>query len=59
MTLEGGYENVRQFLFELETTPEFIIVDDVSLGQSEANKPVTLTVALSTYYRLDRGRNGT
>ena len=57
MTLEGGYENIRQFLFELETTPEFIIVDDVSLGQSETNKPVTLTVALSTYYRLDR--NGT
>jgi hypothetical protein len=57
MTLEGGYESVRQFLFELETTPDFIIVDDVSLGQSEANKPVTLTVALSTYYRLDR--NGT
>jgi hypothetical protein len=50
MTLEGGYESVRQFLFELETTPDFIIVDDVSLGQSEANKPVTLTVALSTYY---------
>jgi hypothetical protein len=29
----------------------------VSLDQSETNKPVTLTVALSTYYRLDR--NGT
>jgi type II secretion system (T2SS) protein M len=57
MVLEGGYENIRQFLFELETTPEFIIVDDVSLGQSETGKPVTLTVALSTYYRLDR--NGT
>jgi len=57
MTLEGGYENIRQFLFELETTPEFIIVDDVSLGQSETGKPVTLTVALSTYFRLDR--NGT
>ena len=57
MVLEGGYENIRQFLFELETTPEFIIVDDVSLGQSESNRPVTLTVALSTYFRLDR--NGT
>ncbi len=54
MVLEGGYENIRQFLYELETTPEFIIVDDVSLGQSEANKPVTVTVELSTYYRLDR-----
>jgi len=57
MVLEGGYESVRQFLYELETTPEFIIVDDVSLGQAESNKPVTLTVELSTYYRLDR--NGT
>ncbi|HUK33342.1 MAG TPA: GspMb/PilO family protein [Vicinamibacterales bacterium] len=54
MVLEGGYENVRQFLYELETAPEFIIVDDVSLGQTDPSKPLTLTVALSTYYRLDR-----
>jgi Type II secretion system (T2SS), protein M subtype b len=57
MVLEGGYQSVRQFLYELETTPEFIIVDDVSLGQAESNRPVTLTVEVSTYYRLDR--NGT
>src|SRR5215467_914483 len=57
MVLEGGYENVRRFLYELETAPEFIIVDDVSLGQQDANKPLTLTLELSTYYRLDR--NGT
>jgi len=54
MTLEGGYESLRQFLYELETTSEFIIVDDVSLGQTEQNKPVTVTVELSTYYRIDR-----
>jgi hypothetical protein len=54
MTLEGGYESLRQFLYELETTSEFIIVDDVSLGQSDQNKPVALTVELSTYYRIDR-----
>ena len=57
MVLEGGYENVRQFLYELETTPEFIIVDDVSLGQPDAEKPVTLTLEVSTYFR--QGRNGT
>ena len=54
--LDGTYENMRQFLYELETTPEFIIVDDVSLGQAEADKPVTLTLEVSTYYR--QGRNG-
>jgi len=56
MTLEGGYEQVRQFLYELETTQEFIIVDDVTLGQAEADKPVTLKIEVSTYYR--QGRNG-
>ena len=56
MTFEGSYESIRQFLYELETTSEFIIVDDVSLGQPETNKPVTLTLEVSTYYR--QGRNG-
>ncbi len=56
MVLEGSYENVRQFLYELETTPEFIIVDDVSMGQPEPNKPVQLSIEVSTYYR--QGRNG-
>jgi len=56
MVLEGGYENVRQFLYELETTPEFIIVDDVSLGQPDADKPVNLTLEVSTYFR--QGKNG-
>ncbi len=56
MVLEGGYDNVRRFLYELETTPEFIIVDDVSLGQTDPSKPVTVTLEVSTYYR--QGRNG-
>jgi len=55
MTLEGGYENLRQFLYELETTSEFIIVDDVSLGQSDQSRPVAVTLELSTYYRIDNG----
>jgi hypothetical protein len=41
----------------LETTPEFIIIDDLTLSESEANKPLNLTLELSTYYRL--GANGT
>jgi len=57
MMLEGSYESIRQFLYELETTPEFIIVDDVSLGQPESDKPVKLTLEVSTYYR--QGPNGT
>ena len=56
MVLQGEYEGLRQFIYELETTPEFIIIDDVTLSEGEANKPLTLTLELSTYYRL--GANG-
>ena len=56
MVLQGEYDGLRRFMYELETTPEFIIIDDVTLTQGEAGKPLTLTLALSTYYRL--GANG-
>jgi hypothetical protein len=56
IVLEGGYESLRQLLYELEITPEFLILDDVAVTQPEANKPLTLTLDVSTYYRL--GANG-
>jgi Tfp pilus assembly protein PilO len=57
IALEGDYRSVRQFLYELETTPEFIIVDDVTLAQSDSDKPLALTVEVSTYYRQARSGN--
>ncbi len=54
--LQGDYGNLRQFIFELESAPEFVIIDDVALAQSDVSKPLTLTLQLSTYYRL--GANG-
>ena len=57
VVLQGDYEGIRQFVYELETSPEFVIIDDVAIAQAEANKPLTLTLELSTYYRL--GADGT
>jgi hypothetical protein len=57
MVLEGDYQSVRRFLYELETTPEFIIVDDVTLAQADATRPLLLTVEVSTYYRQARSGN--
>jgi hypothetical protein len=53
LVVEGDYESLRQFLYQLENTPEFIIIDDVALGQGEVNKPITLTLEVSTYYRVE------
>ncbi len=51
--LQGTYESVRRVIYALETAPEFVIIDDVSLAQNDLSKPLLLTLGLSTYYRLD------
>jgi hypothetical protein len=50
------YESFRQFIYALESAPAFVIIDDVTLAQSDPAKPLMLTIELSTYYRL--GANG-
>jgi hypothetical protein len=56
MVLEGDYEHLRKYIYELESDPAFVIIDDVALSQSDPAKPLTLTLGLSAYYRL--GANG-
>ena len=52
VVLQCDYENFRQFVYELETAPQFVIIDDVSIAQTDTGKPLSLTLELSTYYRL-------
>ncbi|MCC7417198.1 MAG: hypothetical protein IT176_08645 [Acidobacteria bacterium] len=56
MQLAGDYDSIRQFIYELENAPEFLILDDVELAQNDPARPLSLIVALSAYYRL--GDNG-
>ena len=56
IALVGDWENMRRFIYELESSPEFIIIDGVSLAQGEAGKPLALNLELSTYYR-NRGND--
>jgi hypothetical protein len=52
VSLEGDYEAFRQFIYDLETAPEFVIVDDVSISMVAPDKPLVFTLELSTYYPL-------
>lgn len=52
MSLQGDYENLRQFIYALESAPEFVIIDAVTLMESQGNDPLSLTLDLSTYYRV-------
>jgi hypothetical protein len=51
MVLQGDWENIRRFIYDLETSPEFLIIDGVALAQAELGKPQVLTLEVSTYYR--------
>ena len=45
------YESFRTFIYDLESAPEFIIIDDVSLAQTDPAKPLELRLEMSTYFR--------
>ncbi len=52
MVLAGDYRNIRRFIHELEASPEFIVIEEVVLTQSEGTAAaLVLTLGVSTYYR--------
>jgi len=51
MVLSGTYADVRAFIHQLETAPEFVVVDNIELGQGAEGSPLGVTLRLSTYYR--------
>lgn len=57
-TLTGEYRDIRRFLHQLETRPEFIVLENVDLSQneSEMSRGITVTVQVATYFRT--GGNG-
>ena len=51
--LTGNWEDIRTLIYDIETGPDFVVIDNVVLQESgEANAPLSLTLDLSTYYRV-------
>jgi Tfp pilus assembly protein PilO len=51
-TVSGQYRNLRQFIYDLETSPEFLILENVSLSQGQAEGgSLVMSVRVATYYR--------
>ncbi len=52
MTLTGTYPAVRAFLYQLETAPEFVVIDNVQLTEGADSQGILrISVEVSTYYR--------
>jgi Tfp pilus assembly protein PilO len=56
--LKGDYRDIRRFIHQLETAPEFLVLEHVELTQNEndADKGITVTIQVATYFRA--GGNG-
>ena len=51
--LSGDWEDIRMLIHAIETGPDFVVIDNLVLKEgSEAGAPLSLTLDLSTYYRV-------
>jgi Tfp pilus assembly protein PilO len=51
MSLVGSYANMRRFIHQLETAPEFVVINNVELAEEDGDGQLAVTLDLSTYYR--------
>jgi hypothetical protein len=57
ITLSGQYRDIRRFIYELETAPQFLVLENVALSQgAETSSALNVTVKVATYYQA--GANG-
>ena len=52
MDLAGSYANMRSFIHELEVSPDFVVIDNISLREgADDGGTLVVNLELSTYYR--------
>ncbi len=52
-SLSGNWEDIRMLIHDIETGPDFVVIDNVGLQEgADSNAPLSLTLELSTYYRV-------
>lgn len=52
-SLSGDWDDIRQLIHEIETGPDFLVIDNVALAEGSApDAPLALSLELSTYFRV-------
>jgi Tfp pilus assembly protein PilO len=49
--LTGSYNNMRNFIHAIETAPEFVVIENISLAEGSNEGSLRLAMDLSTYFR--------
>lgn len=59
VTLAGRYNDIRRFLYSVETAQEFIVVEEVALAQTGTSAApagdIEVTLRVATYFRTPTG----
>src|SRR5262245_32133858 len=57
-TMTGRYEDLRRFLYDVETAEELVFIEDLELVRSDTQHDQTLTfnIKIATYLRGDAGK---
>jgi hypothetical protein len=54
--LSGDYRDVRAFIYSLETAPEFVVLENVSLSSDQqAEHTLSVQIDVATYFRSSDG----
>ncbi|HSK09698.1 MAG TPA: GspMb/PilO family protein [Vicinamibacterales bacterium] len=52
IALEGDYQDLRRFIYQLETAPSFLVIDRLALEEGAVEgDTLRLSLTVSTYYR--------
>lgn len=49
--LTGTYNNMRSFIHAIESAPQFVVIENISLAEGSNEGSLRLAMDLSTYYR--------
>ena len=53
LQVQGSWENIRTLIYQLDTAPEFVVIDNIVLSEGRADGgALELAMELSTYYRV-------
>ncbi len=53
-SLTGEWEDVQRFIHAVETLPDFVVIDNLSLEQGGDGATLSLSLAVSTYFQSRR-----
>jgi Tfp pilus assembly protein PilO len=56
-SLSGNYQDVRRFIYALETAPEFLVLEHVQLAEADQQheRGLSMLLQVATYYRAGNG----